>query len=211
MLGQVTTRTIFIIYLCLFTPSAFSAANVEIENIKSLYAQTNKAIEEGETKQLFYYNTSGGWKTTTDLKTIGFKDVGDDRLLEQAHIFLHHDHVLKALMYIDTPSGDWANKREYYFFDSGKTAFLFETHFTFLGHDFETQKPLPKGPYIVERRIYFDSNGKEIRRLEKAFTSKSKKSVPVRFLQQIDSVYYADVNHLPIYSLHNQSKGAASQ
>lgn len=204
MLGQQTIRKIIIMYLCFFSPVAFSAATIDIENIKSLYAQTNKTIEEGKTKQVYCYNTNSGWKTTTNPEAIGFKDVGDHNLLEQAHIFLQHGHILKVVMFIDTPSGDWANKHEYYFFDTGKIAFSFETHFTFLGYDFETQKPLPKGPYIIERRVYFGSNGEEIRRLEKAFTSKSKKSVPVRFLQQVDSVSYIDVNHLPFFSLLNQ-------
>lgn len=202
-----TARTIIVFYLCLLTPPTLSAATaIEIENIKSLYAQTNKAIEEGKTKQVFCYNANSGWKTTTNPKTIGFKDVGDDRTLEQAHVYLHHGRVLKAVMFIDTPSGDWANKREYYFYDTGKTAFLFETHFTFLGHDYETQKSLPKGPYIIERRVYFGSNGKEIRRLEKAFTSKLKESVPVRFLQQVDPEIYMDVNRLPFFSLLRQEK-----
>ena len=193
-----TTRTIFAFCLCLSaSPTLLATTANEIEDIKSLYARTNKTIEDRKIKPIFYYNTNSGWETTTNPKEIGFKDVGEDRMLEQAHIYLHKDHVLKAVMFIDTPSGDWANKREYYFYDTGKTAFLLETHFTFLGHDYETQKPLPKGPYIIERRVYFGSSGKEIRRLEKAFTSKSKESVPVRFLQQIDPEIYTDVNRLP--------------
>jgi hypothetical protein len=198
MEGRVTIRKIIAFCLFLFAPSTLLATTAnEIENIKSLYARTNKTIEDSKTKLIFYYNTNSGWKTTNNPKAIGFKDVGEDRMLEQAHIYSYNDRVLKAVMFIDTPSGDWANKREYYFYDTGKTAFLLETHFTFLGHDYETQKPLPKGPYIIERRVYFGSSGKEIRRLERALTSKSKEPVPIRFLQQIDPDIYTDVSRLP--------------
>lgn len=202
-----TTRTIIILCLHLLAPPILAAATVnESKNIKSLYVQTNKIIEEGKIKKFFYYNTNSNWRTAINPKTIGFKDVGEDSMLEQAHVYLHQDRALKVTMLIDTPSGDWANKREYYFYDSGKIAFLFESHFTFLGHNFETQKPLPKGPYIIERRVYFDTSGKEIRRLEKAFVSKSKEAVPVHFLQQIDSEIYTDVNRLPFFNLLRQEK-----
>jgi len=191
----------------LFMSPVLSASTAdEIENIKSLYTQTNKAIYEGNSKETLFYNAKTGWKMASSSKATKFSDVAEDSMLEQIRVYIHQKHVIKATVFIDTPSGDWANKREYYFYGSGKTAFLFETHFTFLGSNYETQKPLPQGPYIIERRIYFDVAGKEIRKVEKAFTSKAKQPVPVRFLQQVDPVIYTDVNHLPITSLLRTEK-----
>jgi hypothetical protein len=191
----------------LFMSLALSASTAdEIEDIKSLYAQTNKEINEGNSKETLFYNAKTGWKMASSPKATKFSDIPEDSMLEQIRVYSHQKHVIKATVFIDTPSGDWANKREYYFYGTGKTAFLFETHFTFLGSDYETQKPLPKGPYIIERRIYFNSNGHEIRRLEKAFTSKTKQPVPVRFLHQIDPVIYTDVNRIPVIDLLSQEK-----
>lgn len=192
--------TSFLCFCILVSPPVFATAK-EITAIRVLYAAANRAIDEGKTQEVLLYTTKDGWQKATNPKISRFDNIDRESLFERAYVYTQQGRVIKTIMMTETPSGDWQNSREYFFYDNGKTAFIFEKHLTFLGYDYDTQKPLPKGPYVIEKRIYFDANGKEIRRLEKAFVSKSNRVVRIQYLQQADIDFYQDTASFPFHEL----------
>lgn len=181
------------------------AAN-EVAAIRALYAAANKTIDESKTQEVLYYTAKDGWKKAVNPKVSRFDDVDRESLFEKAYVYVQQGRVIKSVMVTVTPSGDWQNSREYYFYDNGKTAFVFEKHLTFLGYDYDTKKPLPNGPFIIEKRIYFDANGKEIRRLEKASASKSRQEVAIQYLKQADLDLYKDIASFPFHGVFLKTK-----
>ena len=112
--------------------------------------------------------------------------------------------IVKVIFIIESPGGDWVNISEYYFYKESMTAFKFETHKTFQGYDFDRNRELPSGPYVVETRRYYDKAGKEIRFIRKAFIESSKKEVPVKYIRHIDFTIYKNISMLPFINHLNQ-------
>lgn len=201
MSGKVSKKSTIIILilfsLCLI--QSFSVLADEIKEIRSLYVNINKLIREGKTQEFLFYLTSSGWKKIEVIKDLNSRNEVD--LNEHAKVYIYQNKLIKAVIIISTPSGDWQNTAEYYFYENGKTAFIFESHLTFHGYNFEKDENLPPGPYVIEKRIYFSKDGKKIRSLVKSFVKSTKEEVPIKFLRQIEFEIYPDIKSLPFRSL----------
>lgn len=185
----------------LFMYSQLVFADYKIESIRTLYYRINKLIKENKINEILFYTDGDGY---IEGKWHKVKNIREKHLFEKsffrAKVYLYGVNTVKFVMIIDSQVGDWTNSKEYYFYDNGKTAFVFEKHVTSQAHNVETGEDLPPGPYILERRRYFNEVGEEIKLLEKAFISDSNKEIAVKFIRQIDFgvEIYKDVSSLPM-------------
>lgn len=180
--------------------SGASNADVRIAEIRKLHTQTNKVVDEHLARHSVYYLSSEGWKKASIGVGNLHSDIDTKAPIEKYDVFIHDRHVVKATFNIETSSGDWSNRKEYYYYPNGKTAFVLEQHLTFNGYDFEKQLTLPNGPFLIEMRYYFDEKGTLIKQLKSAFTVRRKKKVDERFLPYTDLGVLPDVMSLPFYS-----------
>ncbi len=198
MKNTVTIKRVMLICFCiLFLYEGLSFAD-EIEKIKSLYADINKIIDSGATKEMLLELTSKGWEKSGKIST---KLEGDLDLMENAKAYLMNGRLLKSIIIRASPSGDWESISDYYFYENGKTAFIFESYLTYQGFDFDKGEDLSPGPYIIEKRIYLNDKGQEIKILKKSFIKSSKKEVQVKYLKKNEFDIYADAKSLPFYKL----------
>ena len=114
-----------------------------------------------------------------------------------ATVYSLHDAPAKAVFRIGSPSGDWQNTTEYYFYSNGTTAFRFERHVTYLGSADDENNGAQSGPYVVEKRTYFDDQGSMVRDGVRAFVESTKRDISPKHVQQIDIESYARVSDLP--------------
>jgi hypothetical protein len=173
-------------------------ASAGIAEVRALYQQINASLQTKPTRQvlLFAFGEPGKYQW----RSVGEKG-GQEEFKKsdyRAQAYFQGDRLVKAVLETKSQSGDWKFTEEYYFYDSGKTAFYFRSLITFQGYDFDHDKELPAGPYAVEDRRYFDETGKPIRHLEKAFVQATKQEVPVKYIRaNLPIEVYPDVRSLP--------------
>lgn len=85
--------------------------------------------------------------------------------LTQLDVYLERKAVSSAVLFETSPSGDWAQTTEYFFWRNGRTAFIYAELRTF------------SGGVIVERRYYYDPLGIERRALKTVRDLSTKKVV----------------------------------
>src|SRR6266704_2282744 len=140
-----------------------------VEDVRALYQEINSLVRSNVARRVSVYATGQGeqlrWHVVAEHAAQEQSNKSDYR----AQVYLHEDRVVKAQLETNSQSGDWRFTEEYYFYKNGRTAFYFRSLVTFQGYDFEHDRELPAGPYVVEERRYYDESGKEIRHLHKAF------------------------------------------
>ena len=190
--------TTFVLFICVFLLSSLPLLADSISEVRTLYDKINKAISEKKTTEVLLYTTPDGYAEKRWIKVKQTDSATSfDNSYFKAKVFVLHNKVVKAVIDIESQAGDWINSREYYFYENGKTAFLFESHLTHLGYNLDQNKSLPPGPYVIEKRIYLNKTGKEIRSLQKAFIASTKEEIPAKYLQKIDIEVYRDIASLP--------------
>lgn len=137
------------------TVSATPPEPGEIEEIRAVY-QHAKSVEARPDARLFLMKRVRGnelepkWLMTDPLDggatfDAQFMGYADGREIVSAHLLE------------SSPAGDWMKTTEFYFYEDGKTAFVFSSLQTFAGN------------VRVERRIYLNRAGKIIRELKSVF------------------------------------------
>lgn len=188
------------LYLLLFlTPGVVFADDIDL--IRKIYYSTNQAIKDSQYQKKSYCIQDKNVKSIEGSRWVEILSENDEKLclkgMPLAQVFLKKLNVKKVRMTLNTPSGDWSLEKEFYFYDDGDVAFIFYRLATMLGYDFDKDKVLSDIPYIIERREYFDSSGKKIKTINKAFSQKTGKSVSEKYLKKIDVENYYHVSDLP--------------
>ncbi len=111
--------------------------------------------------------------------------------------FTKGKHLAKATFEVFSEAGDWADLREHYYYPNGRLAFFFKRQPTIQAYDTANDREIPGAPYVLERRLYFDPNGKTLRKLEKAFSEKGKTEFPASYVYPIEFEIYMTIEQLP--------------
>jgi hypothetical protein len=148
--------------------SVRAAEDPAIEAIRELYRTSNEAAALGAAL-IAFYETEKGWKQAADPNAKSWDD-GNENGYEVGRIYSRNGKPVKVVAEFHTPSGDWRDSVEYYFYEDGKVAFAFEKETTYNGVS-DTE---PK-PFVIEIRKYYDRSGKLIRKLFKVYTEKTGK------------------------------------
>ncbi|HLQ26600.1 MAG TPA: hypothetical protein VK138_12075 [Acidiferrobacterales bacterium] len=120
----------------------------------------------------------------------------------EARVFIVDRNVIKTRVVVQSLSGDWADVIEYYYYENGKLAFIYEGNTTYNGYVIKNNdKVEPDGPFVVEKRSYFSEDGKRVRFLQKAYLKKTGETVPITQIQDINLQKYGAVCSLPFVSL----------
>jgi hypothetical protein len=171
-----------------------------VEEVRALFAAVNEAERSGEGTSRVHLVTDGAGYEKKEWKRVPSAAATSQSLIK-AEVLRIDRRVRKAVIYLSSPSGDWANTTEYFFYEGGGTAFRFETHVTYRGYDFEHDRDLPPGPYVIEQRDYFATNGDVVRSLTKAFRKVSLEAIRLADLQRIETPRYRAVKDLPFAAL----------
>lgn len=204
---KISIIIVIVSLICFISMGSF-AKDFEIQEIKALYAETNELIKNNKTDQFLLYATSDDYsvKKWNKLPSSNEKDLVKQKSTYKAWVYLFSGKIIKVTMFIDSLSGDWEHTTEHYFYSNGKIAFIFDKHFTFLANLTNEKGEDIKGPFIVEKRVYYNHFGKQIKSLEKAFILATGKEVLVDAVQQIEPDFYYDVKSLPFVKLITQQK-----
>jgi hypothetical protein len=184
----------------LFLLFAGGTAHAGVDEIKLIYQTINtRIVDKRETPISLYVDDNQGkeeWqRVVTQANQVVF-----DRSDFRAQVYSHEGKTVKAQIETTSESGDWKLTEEYYFYSNGRVAFYFHSLVTFQAFDYEHDQELPEGPYVVEKRFYFNEKGEPIRHLEKAFLQRTKKEVPVKYIRaELPVELYRDVKSLPFY------------
>ena len=90
---------------------------------------------------------------------------------------------------------EWTDRIEYYFYSNGKTALISETLVT------KTRKHSSEnsiGPYRLEKKVYYDKSGREIRVIERAEDIGAGKVIPPRFLPGSKIIEYRKAGEIAV-------------
>jgi hypothetical protein len=192
-------------WIALLLPSISYGASPEeevVSKIREIYVQTSQLVENKKTEVIILRSEAG--KDGYDIKKWHLAD--DKQNYEtgayEARVFIVDRNVLKTRVVIQSLSGDWADVIEYYYYQNGKLAFIFEGNTTYNGYIVKNnKKDEPDGPFVIEKRSYFSEDGKRVRFLEKAYLKKTSEAVPITQIQDINIDKYGAVCSLPFISL----------
>lgn len=194
------TKIVLAIFL-LF--NSFIASADEIKNIKNLYQNINRSIKEQKSQKILVYlelleqAKDGIWKR---VKNSDSRQQFSKSIIKN-ELFIQNKKIIKIVQKTESKSGDWEDIHEFYFYENGKTAFIFQKLITFQAYDPTQEKSFSQGPYVLEKRQYFNLKGEEIKLLLQAYASSTKKEIPVKSVHQIDLEEYKSIQELPFLKL----------
>jgi len=192
----------WVAFLLPVTSYATSSEEEVVNKIREIYARTSQLVEKNKTEVITLHSEAG--RDGYDVKK--WHLAGDKENYEtgayEVLVFIADRNAIKTRVVVQSLSGDWADVIEYYYYQNGKPAFIFEGTTTYNGYVIKNnEKVEPDGPFVVEKRSYFSEDGKRVRFLKKAYLKKTGKTVPVTQIQDIKLDEYGAVCSLPFISL----------
>ena len=192
-------------WLALLLPVISYASSSEEEvvtKIRKIYVRTSQLVEKNKTKVITLYSEAG--KDGYDIKK--WHLAGDKQNYKigayEVLVFILDRKIIKTRVVVQSLSGDWADVIEYYYYQNGEPAFIFEGTTTYNGYIIRNnEKVEPDGPFVLEKRSYFSEDGKRVRFLKKAYLKKTGETVPVTQIQDIKLDEFGSVCSLPFISL----------
>lgn len=187
-----------------FAQKAPRSTDQVVEAVRTIYASTNEAVAQNRTRKVRVassLNADGRrtWKVIAPDAKVRRRE-GEAH--EEATVYLLDGRPVKVETKLDAPSGDWGQKVAYFFYPDGRTAFRFEEHVTFLYYDPEEPDFRPSGPFVRERRSYFDEGGRMIRDLLSVRKVPGvKRRLKPDALQHEETNWFVSVEQLPFKHL----------
>ncbi len=175
----------------------------DVKNIRNLYKNIDSLIKEDKSQKALVYlelleATNGSvWKRVKD--SVSKQQFNKSTIKNE--VFIYNKKIIKIRQITESKSGDWEDNRELYFRENGRVAFVFQKLITFQAYDPTQEKSFPPGPYILEKRAYYDQNGDEIKLFVRAYVSSTKKDIPVQSVHQINLKEYKSIQELPFLNL----------
>lgn len=182
-------------------PAPLPSKEVE-RKIRNIYADANKLIESQKVEIIILYSEAG--KDGYDIKNwhLASSKSNYERGADEARIFIANGHIIKTRLVTQSLSGDWAYVVEYYYYQNGDVAFIYEGNTTYNGYIIKNgEKATPDSPFVVEKRSYFSEYGTKVKSLSKAFLRDSGEPVPLSQIQDINPNKYGSVCTLPFIKL----------
>jgi len=175
-----------IVLLIVMTKSVF-ATNPKIVEIRKIYNEAQKEISSHKTVDIGFISEAGrdgyvikDWHLESDKQDY-------KKGVYEAHVSVFNKQVVRTRIVMDSLSGDWAYVIEYYYYDDGRVAFIYEGTTSYNGYEIVENKPTSTGKlFAEERRSYYSRDGKRIRLLTKAFLRHSGKPVDPGQVQDIE-------------------------
>jgi len=178
--------------LLLLGSSAFAQDTPEIIKIREQFQSWQKILnKETISKGKNFYFVSFG-RNYREAIWFTVLDESGDYFVWQT-ITLIKDDKLGLMFYSEesSPSRDWAGFSEHYYWPTGKLFFVYCKWNTFLADEAST----------IERRLYFNNDGKLIRFLESVYKLGTREKIPEPNYMPFDVIYWKNIKELPFYNL----------
>ena len=177
-------RTIFLLYF-LFT-TLFSQDSPEILEIRQDFKSWQPILEDSTNISSVKYLVISGNNYAVQKWVDIIKD-SSSFVASQAYLY-ENDSLGKVIFLSETsPSGDWYIFSEHYYNVGGRLCFVFWTMNTFAADI----------PLTVERRIYFNAEGGQIRKLESKYKMNSKEEANEISYYDREIKYWLDYKKTP--------------
>jgi hypothetical protein len=136
-------------------------------------------------------------------KTEWITKLEDDNDFIWSEVAFIKDDKLGSMFYIyeTSPSGDWADAAEHYYWPTGELLFVYWKLNTFHSID---PSPMNMRPITIERRLYFNKNGTMIKFLESIYFMGTKAKVTDPDYEPHEVTYWKNIKALPFYNLLNE-------
>lgn len=201
-MGIYISSCLLVILLCvgllLVIPVTSYADSNQIDHIRQLYQTVNSNIENGKANMIYYFTDDDGYSVNTWEVAKSVSERSYSKAPIKAVTYYINKDIIKAVFFFKSLVGDWDYTSEHYF-KSGNVLFIFEKTVTFQGYDEKDDKL--SGPFIFEKRRYYNKKGKEIRYLEKTFHYKTKKEVNPNHVRAMEFKLYRKSNDLPFVDI----------
>lgn len=192
------TAALFIA-LAMAVQGAFAAEDAkDISAIRRLYNSINQELAGSKEESCIHFITSpdkyqkNAWHRVDSIVEYEGKHYARAKAC-----FTKRKYLAKATFEVLSEAGDWADLREHYYYPNGNLAFFFGRQSTTQAYDTVNDREIPGAPYVLERRFYFDPNGKTLRKLEKAFSEKGKTEFPASYVYPTEFEIYMTIERLP--------------
>jgi hypothetical protein len=205
------SNALFAIALLLSTTNLVYASNPEIVEIRKIYNDVQKEILSPKTKVIDLVSEAGqdgyvikDWHLKSDKQEY-------KKGAYEALVSVSNKRIIKTRIITQSLSGDWAYTIEYYYYENGRVAFIYEGTSTYNGYEIVNNEPTSTGKlFAVEKRSYYSRNGKRIRFLIKAFLRRSEKPIDPGQVQDIKAdKEYMSICELPFLSKINARNSKA--
>ncbi len=195
---------------CIGAATSVSAGTQDLQKeVRALYQQTNKLIAAGIVHEILVHTGPPSYGRSSPSAQVIWRRVTNPRERKdfdesdyKARVYVLNGKVVKAVILII--SEGWNDTIEHYFYNDGNVAFVFERLSTLHGYDTEKHVSLPPGPYIVERRTYFENDGQIGLEKSTSFFESSKQPIPLSYVRtsvMMYGSYYLSSQSLPFYSV----------
>ena len=192
-------------FVFLFTSKSYAEELVDV--VDKLYEKTNKIISKGKVEKNRYYTDFEGYKDDVWYEVAGAKEIkAFEEAFIKAEVVSVRGKVLKASIFITPVTGDWENLRVYIFNDDDETILIHEVHEISRVYNYDEDKPLDEGPYVIESKTYYNPNDSMVEGVINMYSTSAgyhkdtKKSVPYDYLDHFYLSYlkiYQSVEELP--------------
>jgi len=182
---------IYILLTFTFTSFASCQNSSEIIEIQKSFNNWKPVLNNKIIEPQIFYHLYSGHNFSEDEWTVTIEDSTGAFVGEQVYFYTYDSLGYMMLLYETTPSGDWSIVSEHYFTPSGKLYFIFWSMNTSYSDE----------PVTVERRIYFDSNHKQIKNLQSVYKINTKQKVKNPNFMDRNILYWLNMLEVPFKSL----------
>ncbi len=200
---KILLKIIFVFLLTLFLSIGISYGaqdSPEILKIREQYQSwqnilNKEAIAKG--KKSFEISVGSNFK-----KAEWIAKLKNERDFIWSEVTFIEDNKLGSMFYIyeTSPSGDWADSAEHYYWPTGELFFVYWRLNTFHSLDPTLTKTRP---ITIERRLYFNKKGEMIKFLETIYEINTKIKVTNPNYMPHEVTYWKNIKVLPFYNLLN--------
>ncbi len=191
------------LFVLLIESSLASQDNQEILKIREQYKSWQKVLNKetiSRGKHFFEIFLGGYSRQTKWVTKIDENDKKNDNFFLCSQVTLIKDDKLGTMFYISetSPSGDWEDVAEHYYWPSGELFFVYWKLNTFVSLD--SQK-CEEQPLTIERRLYFNKAGEIIKSSESIYEMNTKKKIVNPNYMPHAVNYWSVIRALPFYNL----------
>ena len=186
------------LFLLLLESSTFAQDTPEIIKIREQFQSWQKILsKEKIAKGKKFFQISVGKNFS---KAEWIAKLEDERDFIWSEVTFIRDEKLGSMFYIDetSPSGDWVDTAEHYYWPTGELFFVYWRLNTFHSLDSTLTKTRP---ITIERRLYFNRKGEMIKFLESIYEINTKIKVTDPNYMPHDVTYWKNIKELPFYNL----------
>ena len=181
-------RIVLIIALLFtFVININAADNDAIKKIRQQFSKWQPILKDSTVERKIFYHLFTGENFSTEKWTNSYTPSDEIFVGDELQIIDIDSLGTFVLLMSSSPSGDWFIHSENYYWSNGNLFFVFWKMNTYQASE----------PSTVERRIYFNESGEEIRSLESVYKLNTKGKIRNPNFMNREVIYWKTISELP--------------